>query len=262
MPDHDFLKLAVIGDPVAHSASPPLVRGFMTDAGVAGSYEAIRVAAGQGARAILELSEQGYCGLNVTTPLKEEAYGAIVEMGRCEGEVVKATGSVNTIVFDPTGGPDDRATGLNTDGIGARDAIRAATGVEPREAGAILVLGAGPTARAAAFDLVESNARVFLWNRTADRAREMAGRFEARLWNGEPVDVVFSALRPGPDLDDALIETLRAARVVIDANYGPRATLGALLERDVVDGTEMLRASARASFEIWLQPHRHRRGQT
>jgi shikimate dehydrogenase len=261
MSDHDFLKLAVIGDPVAHSASPALLREFMAEAGIAGSYEAIRVAAGQGARAILELSEQGYCGLNVTTPLKEEAYRAIGDIGVGSGEIVRATGSVNTIVFDPAGGPDGRPLGCNTDGIGAREAIRAATGAEPRDSGTILVLGAGPTARAAAFELVDGNARVLLWNRTAERAREMAGRFEARLWNGEPVDVVFSALRPGPDLDDDLIETLRSARVVVDANYGPRATLASLLERDVVDGDEMLRASARASFEMWLQPHRRRRGQ-
>jgi shikimate 5-dehydrogenase len=43
------------------------------------------------------------------------------------------------------------------------------------------------------------------------------------------------------------------APLVIDANYGERATLAARLERDDVhDGRAMLRASARASFEIFM----------
>ena len=42
-------------------------------------------------------------------------------------------------------------------------------------------------------------------------------------------------------------------RAIVDANYGPRATLGASLGRAVHDGSEMLRASARASFELFAR---------
>ena len=47
------MKLALIGDPVGHSASPRLHRGFLEEAEIDGSYIAIRVSGGEGAAAEL-----------------------------------------------------------------------------------------------------------------------------------------------------------------------------------------------------------------
>src|ERR1700722_15203148 len=93
-----FLRLAVIGDPVEHSKSPELHAGFLRGAGLAGSYEAIRVAAGDGKRAIEDLRARGYVGLNVTTPLKEEAFAH----ARWHDATALASGSVNTLVLGET----------------------------------------------------------------------------------------------------------------------------------------------------------------
>ncbi len=248
------MKLALIGDPVEHSASPKLFDEFMAGAGIAGSYEAIRVPAGQCAEAIDRLRAEGYRGLNVTTPLKEEAFEACPH----RDEIARRVAAVNTIVFEAGG----LTLGCNTDGIGALHAIETALGREKLAQGTrMLVLGVGPTARAASYLLSRSVwANVLLWNRHRDRAERLAERLSLGVWDGKPVDVALSALPPHADLDDAVLATLKAAPLVLDANYGPRATLGAALGRPVVDGLAMLRASARASFSLWLDVERARTG--
>ncbi|MBD5635913.1 MAG: shikimate dehydrogenase, partial [Candidatus Eremiobacteraeota bacterium] len=103
------LKLAVIGDPVAHSASPRLHREFLAAAHLTGTYEAIAVAGGTAATAIDDLRAAGYTGLNVTTPLKEEAF----VKADVRDVAALAAGSVNTLILG------ERIEGYNTDGLGA-----------------------------------------------------------------------------------------------------------------------------------------------
>jgi len=250
MSDGSFLKLAVIGDPVEHSASPRLQRAFLDAAGLSGSYEAIRVVAGDGARAIDELRAQGFAGLNVTTPLKAEAFAR----AEWRDPVATATGSVNTLVLG------ERVDGYNTDGIGALGALADAGVPEPAGA-SILVLGAGPTARAAVAALVAAGAVVFVWNRTAARAVDLARDLGARPFEaGTRVRAVLATLAPGAELrDGALLEAVLDAPLLIDANYAGRATLGRTLGRTAVDGLGMLEHSARASFELWRSRWARRR---
>lgn len=238
------LKLAVIGDPVAHSASPELQRGFLIATGIAGTYDAIRIVAGDGARGIGTLRDAGYTGLNVTTPLKEEAYAYVDE----RDATARAAAAVNTIVFS---GP--RALGYNTDGIGAVGALHDA-GLDRLRGTRVLVLGAGPTARAAVLALVAGGADTLVWNRTREKAERVTRSFGAAMWDEsvDRVDAVFATLSPGVTIGDrALFETIAKARIVVDANYADRSTLGAMIGRDVTTGSAMLRASARASFELF-----------
>jgi shikimate dehydrogenase len=238
--------LALIGDPIAHSASPELHRGFLRAASLDGTYEAIRVAAGDGAGALDDLRARGFTGVGVTTPLKEEAFAYCTAYD----DVALASGSVNTVLF-----PHDGARGHNTDGDGALGALRAALATEDLAGASILILGAGPTARAAALALRNAGARVSLWNRTHARAVVAAERARVALWRrGDAVDAVLSALAPHATIDDDDVRSaILAASVVVDANYGPRATLGAALGRPVADGRTMLEASARASFALFAR---------
>jgi len=240
----DFLRLAVVGDPIGHSASPRLHRGFLAAAGRAGSYEAIRVAAGDGAHAFATLFARGYRGLNVTTPLKEEAWAAAV---RRDGAAL-ASGAVNTLFFD--GEP----VGANTDGIGALAALFAA-GLATPAGRRVGILGTGPTARATAHALLAAGATVLLGGRELISSGRLARLLGAAVWDGTPVDAVFSTLPPGAEPAARLTRAVRAAEFAVDANYGDRATLGALLGRsDVADGAVMLAASAAASFTLFSAP--------
>ena len=236
------MKLAVIGDPVEHSRSPELFAKMLAAEGLTGSYGRIRVAAGMAARAIDDLRGQGYLGLNVTTPLKEEAFA----YAQSHDAVALATGSVNTLVLE------DRAAGYNTDGVGTMGVL-ADAGLYDVAAARVLVLGAGPTARSAVAALRGAGAAVWIWNRTADRARVVANALDARVHvPGNAYDAAFAALPPeatpqDPNVLSALLET----PIFVDANYGARAKLAAALGRSGFDGARMLEHSARASFEIW-----------
>ena len=221
-------------------------RGFLRAAGLEGTYETIRVAAGEGARALDDLRAQGYTGISVTTPLKEEAFAHCV----ARDDVALASGSVNVVLFAADG-----AHGYNTDGAGALGALRAALATENLAGTSILILGAGATARSAAQALRDAGARVSLWNRTHARAVAAAERAGVALWRrGDTFDAVLSALAPHATIaDDDVRDAILAAPVVVDANYGPRATLGAALGRPVADGSAMLEASARATFALFAR---------
>jgi shikimate dehydrogenase len=237
-----MMKLALIGDPVEQSASPSLQRGFLEEAAIDGDYLAIRVPSGDGGRTIRRLREDGFTGCNVTYPLKEEAFDA------CEAltEEARRAQAVNTIFFGR------QTLGTITDGIGARTAIEALLD-EPVALKRIGVLGYGATARAILAELHDTDAYTFVWGRDSDRVRAACNIFEARPWPPEnPPEIVVSTLPPEVRLPEELIAQLRAADLVMDANYGPRAVLGRQLGREVLSGDAMLEAQARASFDFWL----------
>ena len=215
----------------------------MADAGVAGSYEAVQVRTGGVARAIAEFRARGYTGLNVTTPLKEEAFAC----AQTHDAAARASGAVNTLLLG------ERVAGYNTDGIGSLGALGEAGLAELAQA-RVLVLGTGPTARAVLFALISAGALVTVWSRTSQRVISIARTFAIEPWRqGLRIDAVVAALPPDVRFSDAALrDALHAVPIVIDANYGARATLASNLERDDVhDGKAMLRAGARASFALF-----------
>lgn len=236
------MKLALVGDPVEHSSSPRLHQGFLEEAAIDGSYVTIRVPRGDGAAAIRRLRDEGYTGCNVTYPLKEEA----VTPCNVLTEEARRAEAVNTIFFGR------QLIGTNTDGIGARSAIEALLD-EPVSLKRIGVLGYGAAARAILAELHDNDVYTFLWGRDEERVRETCRRFEARWWPAEnPPEIVISTLPPDARLPQELVTALQLPDLVMDANYGSRATLARDLARDVIPGEAMLEAQARASFDFWL----------
>jgi shikimate dehydrogenase len=237
-----MMKLALIGDPVAHSASPRLQADFLQETDIDGSYSAIRIARGDGAVAIARLRAEGYTGCNVTYPLKEEVLsscGVLTDEGR-------RAEAVNTLFFGPT------TIGTTTDGIGARSAIEGLLD-EPVALKRIGILGYGATARAILAELHDNDAYTFIWGRNEERVHDACRRFEATPWPAHnPPEIVLSTLPPDAALPEALVNALRHADLIIDANYGPRAMLARQIGREVVSGDAMLEAQARASFDFWL----------
>lgn len=236
------MKLALIGDPVSHSRSPRLHRGFMEEAGIEdGSYVAIRVPKGNGVDVVRRMRMDGYTGINVTTPLKEEVMRACDTLTE-EAELAQ---SVNTIFFGRT------VLGHNTDGIGARVAIETIV-TQPVALERIGVLGTGATARAILAQLRETDAYTFVWGRDEKKLRDIFERFESKPWPETAPEIVISTLPSGVKLPDSLVEHMLAADCVMDTNYGERSTLERQVHREIVKGDLMLEAQARASFDFWL----------
>lgn len=237
-----MIKLAVIGDPVEQSGSPQLHERFLDEAEIDGSYSRIRVARGEGAHAILRLRREDYTGCNITYPLKEEAIAACDVLT----DEARRAEAVNTIFFGT------QIIGTNTDGVGARTAIEGLID-ESVALKRIGILGCGATARAILAELHDNDAYTFLWGRDPQRAQATALRFEARDWpRSNPPEIVISTLPPQARLPAELVEALQSPDLVMDANYGARATLAHQLGREVVLGDAMLEAQARVSFDFWL----------
>jgi len=235
------MKLALIGDPVVRSRSPELHNRFLREADLDGSYVAVPVKKGHAVEVIQRLQSDGYAGLNVTSPLKQEVIAACDELD----EEAAMADAVNTIIFGR------RIVGANTDGIGARSAIESVIGnaVALERIG---VLGTGATARAILAQLRETDAYTFLWGRDGAAVSALCERFEALHWPDNPPELVISTLPPHVALPQGLAADLQRAVTVMDVNYGERSTLGATIGREVVKGDLMVEAQARASFNLWL----------
>lgn len=107
-------RLAVIGHPVAHSASPQMHQPALDAAGIDARYIRLDIEPGQVGEAFKRMRALGFIGCNVTVPHKLEA------MEHCEVHPdAVALGAVNTIRFDR-----DLNRGFNTDGPGFALAIK------------------------------------------------------------------------------------------------------------------------------------------
>ncbi len=162
-------RYAVVGDPIAHSRSPQIHARFAAQTGQRLTYTAIRVPAGTLADAVAAFAAAGGRGLNVTVPLKEEAY----LLAATHSPRAARAGAVNTLRLDGDGAP----FGDNTDGVGlARDlADNLGVALAGRT---LLVLGAGGAARGILAPLLAAGpARLVVANRTADRATALATAF-------------------------------------------------------------------------------------
>ena len=126
-------RLAVLGHPVSHSASPQLHQPALDAFGIPATYVRLEVRPGEISEALAMMRRLGFIGCNVTVPHKFEA------MEACDAVSGQARvlGAVNTIVFGENG-----ITGHNTDGPGFEQAIREDFGFFPGEVHT-LILGAG-----------------------------------------------------------------------------------------------------------------------
>ena len=160
------LRLAVLGDPVAHSASPQMHNAALAECGIAARYCRLQVRPEEFAEALRMLADKGFIGANCTIPHKAAALAAVDEAD----ENAQRAGGVNTIIFDDGG----RTRGFSTDGPGLARAVREEFGVELRDV-RVLVLGAGGGAgRAVAMQCAADGARgLTLLNRSVEKLQPL-----------------------------------------------------------------------------------------
>ena len=179
-------RLGVLGWPVAHSRSPAIHNAAFAALGMEGwRYQLLPVPPALFADLARALDGSGFLGANVTIPHKEAAL-AIADSA---SEDARAIGAANMLTVE-----DHALRAENTDAPG----LLAALAVPP--AGMrVLVLGAGGSARAAAFAMREAGAsEVSVWNRTPERARELARQLGVRAVSSpEPADVLVNCTSVG-----------------------------------------------------------------
>lgn len=211
-------RLAVWGDPIAHSKSPQLHAAAYEVLGLGWQYTRRRVDA-EGFAEALDGLDDSWRGLSLTMPLKEQAFRASTTLDRH----ARLTGAVNTLLLS------DGRRGCNTDVGGIVDAL-AAEGIDA--AARVRILGAGATAASALVASVELGAEsIEVRARRPERAAGLvalgeqlgvgviATSFDAPL---EPVDLTIATLPSGTVLDHGLAARMSGSGgVLFDVAYSP-----------------------------------------
>jgi len=242
--------LGVCGWPVGHSRSPQMHNAALAAVGLEDwRYLRLPLPPELFEEAVRALPAAGFRGVNVTIPHKHAALALADDVSAA----AEAIGAVNTLTFER-----DRIHADTTDAPGLLAAIG-----EPVAGRSALVLGAGGAGRAVAWALRTAGADVTVWNRTAERARELAGALGVRAVIDPAVaDIVVNCTSVGlgsvEDPFKALpigADELSAGSLVVDLVYRAGGTPFLETARTrgarVVDGLEVLVAQGAASFERW-----------
>jgi len=248
----------LIGWPAAHSRSPLIHHYWLRTLGIEGGYVIEAVPPDEFKDFLFRLSLRGFVGANVTIPHKEQALALSKPDARAS-----AVGAANTLWYE-----DGELRSTNTDVEGFINNLDAsASGWDQAEDA--LVLGAGGSARAVVFGLLERGIkRVHLANRTGERSRALSDQFGARVlpvaWDAIPDLLPRAGLlvnttslgmqgQPALELDIGL---LPSHAVVTDLVYVPLQTplLEASRQRGLktADGLGMLLHQAVRGFELWF----------
>jgi shikimate dehydrogenase len=271
-------RLGVLGWPVAHSRSPAMHTAALAELGLAGwSYQRLPVPPELFEETVRALPGAGFTGANVTIPHKQAALTLADNTSAAAREI----GAANTLTFEAGGG----IAAQNTDAPGLIAAMQRA-GRSPRGLTA-LVLGAGGSARAAAWALREAGAReVSVWNRTAERAEQLGRSLGVRTVElPEKADILINCtsvglknegpsspapsgrlrhprlVPPASDVERDLNllglthDLIGESSYVVDLVYreGSTPLLAAARKRGVptLDGLEVLVAQGALSLELW-----------
>ncbi len=240
----------ILGNPVSHSLSPVMHNAAFAATGIDGAY--LPFPAPDITDAVTGIRALGIQGASVTIPHKEQVIALLDSID----PVAKKIGAVNTIVRN-----GDTLAGFNTDWLGATLALEKKTALSGRK---VVILGAGGSARAIGFGLVEREAEFLLASRTESRGRALADKLNCRwvsLTDIEALrgDILINATSVGmvPKIENSPVidSVLAHFQVVMDIVYAPLKTrlLMAAEKADceTVNGLEMLLYQGVAQFEMW-----------
>ena len=250
--------VCVIAWPAGHSRSPLIHNYWIKQHKLDAEYRREAVPPDKFAAFVENLRAHGYIGANITVPHKEVALAMSEPDDRA-----RAVGAANTLWHD---GDTLRSTNTDVEGFLANLDV-AAPGWD-RGLESAVVLGAGGGARAVVFALLQREVgRVYVINRTRDRAQALKKKFGARVhlagWNettgllggaGILVNTTTLGMVGQPPLEINL--RCPASLVVADLVYAPLETglLASARARGLrtADGLGMLLHQAVRGFQLWF----------
>jgi shikimate dehydrogenase len=247
-------RLGVIGWPVERSLSPQIHAAALAVAGLDWTYERLAVPPGRLRAALEGLAAEGFAGVNVTMPHKDEAAHLVHERSELAGRLQ----AVNTVTVED----DGRLVGDDTDAPGFAAFLQRDAGFDARGRTA-LILGAGGAARACAWAVAwQGAASVIVAARDPSRAEAalhpaLEGTSSSLLVipfhdaGSSPADLVVNAtplaLPPLPPVVPG--------GVVVDLAYRPAVTPLVRRAREAGatghTGLGLLLRQAALSFERW-----------
>ena len=249
----------IFGRPVTHSLSPAMHNAAFEHMGINAVYTAFEPE--NITDAVHAMRHLHISGASVTIPFKVDV------MASCQyiDPLARKIGSVNTLRND-----EGSIYAFNTDGTGITETLKE-KGVDVNGRLA-LVLGNGGSARATAFTLAESGAKLLIAGRNAKRIRVLADDIHATGADVETslipdldtstmrqVDIIINTTPVGmhPDTESSPLppDLILKHQVVFDIVYSPRITRLLNLAKQkgcvIITGDNMLLHQACRQFAIW-----------
>jgi shikimate dehydrogenase len=257
----DFHLAAVMGWPIAQSRSPVLHNFWMQQHSLRGSYLPLAIPPERLEAALRALHPLGFAGCNLTIPHKQAAMHVVDEIE----EIAETIGAISCVVVRK----DGSLAGTNNDWYGFTHNILEFLPDWRGDAGPAVVIGAGGSARAVIYSLLQRGAReIRVCNRTRARAQMLADDFggvvRAVAWEQRHdaldgaailVNTTSQGMTGQPPLDLSL-ERLPKAALVNDIVYIPRETplLVAARARGnrIVTGLGMLLHQGVPAWKAWF----------
>lgn len=258
-------SLGLIGYPLSHSLSPQIHTAALKACKLKGNYSLFPIYPEDklGLKDLLNrVRSQELRGLNVTIPHKQNVIEFLDELT----PTAKSIGAVNTIYLR-----DNKLIGDNTDAAGFLSDLHSFFGnrkseIENRKS--VLVFGAGGSARAVVYALLNDGWNVTISARRIEQAQQLATSFtqyaiRSMSFTDLPLSTFYlivntTPLGMTPNVNDSPLPndvSLKPDMFVYDLVYNPRETK---LVRDAraqgltaTTGLGMLIEQAALSFEIW-----------
>ncbi len=209
----------LLGNPVGHSLSPLMHSAALKKMGIEENYSALCVQdlgdAVQGMRAM------NIRGASVTIPFKV----AVMEyLDDIEDDALEI-GAVNTIINHK-----GQLRGCNTDWRGLMMTLKKAMSIKDK---AFVIIGAGGTARAAAYGIMKEGGFPVIANRTLEKGRTLAGQLNCPFYALSEVgrmkaqcliNTTSVGMYPYDDKSPVKINALSGYKYVMDVIYNPLKT--------------------------------------
>ena len=240
----------IMGNPIAHSLSPAMHNGAFAALGLNKVY--LPFAVQDVALAVTGLRALGIKGASVTIPHKQ----AVIPYLDTIDPIAEKIGAVNTLLIN-----DNTIHGANTDWLGANRALSEKISLK---GASVLLLGAGGSARAIGFGLLEAGASLTIASRTPEKGQALAKLLdcpwlplaEAAAAKGDVlINATSLGMAPQQELLPIAREALTNFGVVMDIVYAPLEPR--LLQEakqagcQTIDGLAMLLYQGAAQFELW-----------
>lgn len=208
----------LLGNPVRQSLSPLMHNAALKEMEIEGNYSAFCVHDLGGA--IQGMRGMNIRGASVTIPFKE---AVIKYLDDIDGDALKI-GAVNTII-----NKNGRLTGCNTDWLGL---ILTLQKEMPIKGKTVVIIGAGGTARAAAYGIMKEGGFPVIANRTRERGKSLSDSLSCPFYSLAEIgsiraDCLINTTPVGmypKDKSPVKASVLAGFRYVMDVIYNPLKT--------------------------------------
>ncbi len=248
----------IIGDPVEHSLSPAMHNAAYVALGIDHEFVfvASRVLVENVKDVIRTMRVMGFRGLTCTVPHKIEVMKYLDKID----PIAQKIGAVNTVVNE-----NGILTGYNTDWLGTVIPLEKQGTLKNKK---VALIGAGGAARAMAYGVIEKGARLTIYNRTVEKAEELAHELDSKVEvrsleniseEMRDHDIILNATTMGMGKNEGISPVPKSAicnhHIVFDAVYSPFETqlLKDAKEQGatIIHGTEMLLHQGTEQFRLY-----------